>query len=162
MVRVFDGKQGNIPRREIGIAVSRYHHTITGAMLDGAIASLRQAGVFEDSILIAYAPGAWELPIVAQRLVQLDRTAAVIALGAVIRGETSHDQHINRAVSLALMELGQSSGKPVALGLLTCDSVEQAIQRSGGTHGNKGSECAEAVLELLRLFEQLHHRNVAH
>jgi 6,7-dimethyl-8-ribityllumazine synthase len=155
MPQVFNGQEGSLPPRQIGIAVSRYHHSITNSLLEGALGSLRAAGLSEDSLIVAYAPGAWELPLVAQHLAHQRHIAAVIALGAVIRGETSHDQHINRAVTMALMELGQTAGKPVALGLLTCDSVEQAIQRSGGVHGNKGCECAEAVLELLRLFHKI-------
>jgi 6,7-dimethyl-8-ribityllumazine synthase len=96
-------------------------------------------------------PGAWELSTVTQQIINTQKFIAVITLGCVIKGETTHDEHINRAVSLALMEMGVRSGIPIAFGLLTCNTLEQAINRSGGTVGNKGHEAAEAVLELLRL-----------
>ena len=80
---------------------------------------------------------------------------AVLCLGAVIRGETTHDQHINRAVSLGITEVGLSSSLPVLFGMLTCDTLEQAIQRSGGNVGNKGSECAEAALEMISLLNKM-------
>ncbi len=80
---------------------------------------------------------------------------AVLCLGAVIRGETTHDQHINRAVSLGITEVGLSNSLPVLFGMLTCDTLEQAIQRSGGNVGNKGSECAEAALEMISLLNKM-------
>ena len=89
------------------------------------------------------------MPLAAKRLLQRSEIQAVVVLGAVIRGETTHDQHINRAVSNALMELMLSTGKPVGFGLLTCNTLEQAIHRAGGNVGNKGCETAEAVLAML-------------
>ena len=92
---------------------------------------------------------------ITKQLLQTEKFLAVIALGCVIKGETTHDEHINRAVSLALMEMGVETGVPIAFGLLTCNTLEQAINRSGGTVGNKGHEAAEAVLELLRLGSKI-------
>jgi 6,7-dimethyl-8-ribityllumazine synthase len=100
-------------------------------------------------------PGAWEVPLAADRLAQSRRYAGVLCLGAVIRGETTHDEHINRQVSLSLGQIALQSGVPVLFGVLTCNSVEQAIQRSGGSHGNKGEECALAALEMARLLAKL-------
>jgi 6,7-dimethyl-8-ribityllumazine synthase len=138
-----------------GIVVSRYNEAITGKLLASAIQTLAAAGVADQDVDVAWVPGAWEIPLVADRLARSQRYAAVICLGAVIRGETSHDQHINRQVSLNLGEISLRTGIPVAFGVLTCNSVEQAINRSGGTHGNKGEECARAALEMAQLLTKL-------
>ena len=137
------------------IVVSRYNEAITGKLLSGAVQTLAAAGVADQDVDVAWVPGAWEIPLVAERLAQSQRYAAVICLGAVIRGETSHDQHINRQVSLNLGEISLRARIPVAFGVLTCNSVEQAINRSGGTHGNKGEECALAALEMAQLLSKL-------
>jgi 6,7-dimethyl-8-ribityllumazine synthase len=146
------------PRRAAGslaIVVSRYNESITRKLLDGALATLAQNNVSDDRVDVAWVPGAWEIPIVAQRMASSGTYAAVICLGAVIRGETSHDQHINRAVSTGLSEVGLDTGVPVLFGILTCDTLEQAIHRSGGNVGNKGSECALAALEMIDLLSRL-------
>ena len=135
------------------IVVSEWNKSITSKLLDGAREPLAAAGVTAAHVDIAWVPGAWELPVVAQRMAQSGQYVAVIALGAVIRGETSHDQHINRSVSLALMEVGLSQDLPVLFGLLTCESLEQAIHRAGGNVGNKGCECAEAALQMVGLLK---------
>jgi len=104
---------------------------------------------------VAWVPGAFEIPLVADRMAKSGRYLAVLCLGAVIRGETTHDQHINRAVSVGLEEAGRHSGVPVLFGVLTCDTLEQAIHRSGGNVGNKGSECALSALAMINLLEKL-------
>jgi 6,7-dimethyl-8-ribityllumazine synthase len=119
------------------------------------VETLRAAGVADDAIDVAWVPGAWEIPIVAQRLAQSRKYAAVLCLGAVIRGETTHDEHINRQVSLSLGQIALDAGLPVLFGVLTCNTVEQAIHRAGGNVGNKGVECAEAALEMVRLMDRL-------
>ena len=102
-------------------------------------------------------PGAWEIPLVAQRLARSKKFAAILCLGAVIKGETTHDEHINRQVSLSLGQIALETGVPVLFGVLTCNTLEQAIHRSGGNVGNKGVECAEAALEMVRLLPKLPH-----
>ncbi|MEX2176027.1 MAG: 6,7-dimethyl-8-ribityllumazine synthase [Pirellulaceae bacterium] len=124
-------------------------------MLSGAVESLRAAGVEDEAIDVAWVPGAWEIPLVAQRMARSRRYVAVLCLGAVIKGDTSHDEHINRQVSLSLGSLALESGLPVLFGVLTCNTVEQAIHRAGGNMGNKGQECAEAALEMVRLLAKL-------
>jgi 6,7-dimethyl-8-ribityllumazine synthase len=136
---------------EVGIVVSTYNASITDNLLDGALYTLGAAGLAREAIRVVRVPGAWELPLAAKWLAESERIACVIALGAVIRGETTHDQYINSAVSSALMDLMQTTGKPVAFGLLTCNTLEQAIQRSGGDVGNKGQEAAEAALAMVAL-----------
>ena len=145
------------------VAVQR---SITSRLLEGAPYAHRR-GVSSAQIDVAWVPGAFEIPTVAGRMAASGRYVAVICLGAVIRGETTHDQHINRAVSMALTEIGVRTGIPVLFGVLTCNTLEQAIARSGGERstrgkdradshtGNKGAECAEAALEMVSLLRQL-------
>ncbi len=154
MAASFSGTAGPLPTCQIAVVVSRYNDSITDKLLAGALETLAAAGVGDANILVARVPGAWELPLITAEFLRRKSVGAAIALGAVIRGETTHDEHINRAVSLALMNLGLETSKPVAFGLLTCNTVEQAIHRSGGNVGNKGIESAEAVLEVLRLQHQ--------
>jgi 6,7-dimethyl-8-ribityllumazine synthase len=154
MPKTFEGKP-QTKSASVAIVVSRYNQSITGKLLAGAVESLTAGGVPEDRITIAWVPGAWEMPVVAARFAGVAPFAAVICLGAVIRGETSHDQHINRAVSLELASMAVRTGVPVLFGLLTCDTLEQAIHRAGGNVGNKGSECATAALEMIDLLAQL-------
>jgi 6,7-dimethyl-8-ribityllumazine synthase len=149
--------QGNLAStgQRFGIVVSRYNDSITGRLLSGAVETLQGHGVEDSQIDVAWVPGAWELPLIAQKFAESRRYAAVICLGAVIRGETTHDQHINRQVSLSLGDISLRTGIPIAFGLLTCNSVEQAINRAGGSHGNKGTECALAALEMASLLRKL-------
>jgi 6,7-dimethyl-8-ribityllumazine synthase len=154
MPHVFQGDRSAGEGR-YGIVVSRYNESITRKLLDGALETLRSHGVAEEAIDVAWVPGAWEIPVVADRLAQSGRYDALLALGTVIRGETTHDRHINRAVSLSLAHVAVTWGLPVAFGVLTCDTLEQAIHRSGGRVGNKGVECAEAALEMVALLKSL-------
>ena len=149
------------------IVVSRFNESITSRLLEGATQTLIAHGVAGEQIDVVWVPGAFEIPTVAGRLASGGRHVAVLCLGAVIRGETTHDQHINRAVSIVLAEIGARTGVPVLFGVLTCNTLEQAIARSGGEHsskgkdrpdshtGNKGAECAEAALEMVNLMRQL-------
>ncbi len=132
-----------------GIVVSRYHENITSKLLDGARRTLLGVGIDESRIESIWVPGAWEIPLAAKRFVMKEEFAAVITLGCVIRGETTHDQHINNAVSASLMQLSVEYCKPVSFGVLTVNSLEQAIHRSGGNVGNKGEEAALAALAMI-------------
>jgi 6,7-dimethyl-8-ribityllumazine synthase len=152
---------------KFAIIVSRFNESITSRLLEGAISTLTANGIADDQIDVAWVPGAFEIPTVAGHLADSGRYVAVICLGAVIRGETTHDQHINRAVSTALAEIGVHYGLPVLFGILTCNSPEQAVARSGGETatsgkdqaekkiGNKGVDCAMAALEMVNLMSQL-------
>jgi 6,7-dimethyl-8-ribityllumazine synthase len=143
------------PADRFAIVVAEWNRSVTGKLLDGAVTTLREAGVPDDHIDVAWVPGSWEIPLVAQRMAASARYAAVLCLGAVVRGETSHDQHINRGVSLAISQIALQFDLPVLFGILTCESMEQAIDRAGGKHGNKGSECAEAALQMIGLLKNL-------
>ena len=148
-------REGTLPACKIAVVVSRYHQMITQKLLDGALETLVAGGVHDDSIDVAWVPGAWEIPVTVQKMAQTGRYAAVLTLGAVIRGETTHDQQINHQLSGSLGRIAIDTRIPVLFGVLTCNSLEQAIQRSGGQTGNKGVECAEAALEMVKLFSSL-------
>jgi 6,7-dimethyl-8-ribityllumazine synthase len=154
MPRFFDGATGPVSGR-FAIVVSRYNETITGKLLQGAVDTLTQAGIADEDIEVAWVPGAWEIPLIAQRMAESGRFAAVLTLGCVIKGETTHDEHINRQVSLSLGEISLVTGVPIAFGVLTVNTLEQAIHRAGGNVGNKGIECADAALQMVRLLGQL-------
>lgn len=150
-----DGQTGELPRGTLTIVASRYHRAACDAMTLAAIETFENAGVARESIRVLRVPGAWELPLVVQTALDAEDSIGVVAIGVVIRGETTHDEHINRAVSLELMQLTTQFGQPVGLALLTCNNAEQVAERTGGAYGNKGTEAAEAVLELLRLGAKL-------
>ncbi len=149
--------EGNLvaPSGRLAIVVARYNESITTKLLDGAMHTLNEHGVGCDAVDVAWVPGAFEIPVVAERMADSGNYVAVICLGAVIQGETPHDEHINRAVSLSLMEIGVRHGLPVMFGILTCRSLEQAIHRAGGNVGNKGADCAEAALRMVDLLGKL-------
>ncbi|MDR1385821.1 MAG: 6,7-dimethyl-8-ribityllumazine synthase [Planctomycetaceae bacterium] len=164
----FEGKAKQPPDGEIVIIVSKFNGSITERLLDGALARLRESAVNEQNVTVCRVPGAFEIPIVATRYAEQPNILAIICLGVVIKGETPHDEHINRAVSLEIAKIGTDNEVPTIFGLLTCNTVEQAIARSGGaaaTHdkavgknayiGNKGYEAAEAALEMIDLMQQL-------
>ncbi|GAG29918.1 unnamed protein product [marine sediment metagenome] len=161
--------QGTVaaPDGRFAIVVARFNETITSRLLAGAIETLTSNGVSHDAIDVAWVPGAFEIPTVASRLAAGRKYVAVICLGAVIRGETTHDQHINRAVGTALASLGARHQLPVIFGVLTCNTLDQAIARSGGRVatsgkdvpekqlGNKGVDAAKAALEMVDLMARL-------
>ena len=131
--------------------VSDYHNNITYALRNGAIATLKQYGIREKNIFVELAPGAYELPLAAKWLYEKKKLDAVLALGCVIKGDTAHDIYINTAVSQALMNLSLKTGTPFLFGVITPNTLQQAKDRAGGKHGNKGVECAVAALKMLEL-----------
>jgi 6,7-dimethyl-8-ribityllumazine synthase len=152
--QVFEGREA-APAGRFAIVVSRYNESITERLLTGALETFTSRGVAAGAVDVAWVPGAFEIPLVAARLAGSRRYAGVVCLGAVIRGETTHDQHINRAVSNELAALAVRTGVPVLFGVLTCDTLEQAIHRAGGNVGNKGRECAQAALQMADLLARL-------
>jgi len=154
MPHVFEGSL-DVGNSRWAIAVARYNEHITQRLLTGALETLRSHGAADDAIDVFWVPGAFELPTVANRAAESKRYHAVICLGAVIRGETTHDQHINTAMSHYFAEIGVRTGVPVLFGVLTCDTLEQALHRAGGNVGNKGSECAEAALRMSSLLQMM-------
>src|SRR3989338_4645243 len=139
MPNVIEGKSKVDSNDKFAVVVSRFNEFITEKLLDGCLKTLMNNGVNDKNIDIVKVPGAFEIPTAAKNLLDLEKYSAVICLGCVIRGETSHYDHICNAISTEINYLGVLSGKPVIFGVLTCEDVEQAQERSGGEIGNKGS-----------------------
>jgi 6,7-dimethyl-8-ribityllumazine synthase len=142
-----------------GIVVSRYHEEITGRLLDGAIETLLRHGLTEDRLTVVWVPGSFELTVVADQLAKRSNVSAVIALGAVVQGETEHHDYINHAVAQGFVSTSQNTGVPVLFGVLTCRNMEQARARAGGAVGNKGAEAALAAIETVSVLSQLESAN---
>ena len=141
--------------RRFAIAVSRFNEVITRPLLDGALAAFRRHGVSEEDIEVAWTPGAFELPLVARRLADSEQFDAVVCLGAVIRGETAHFDYVAAESASGIQRVGLDTGAPCIFGVLTTDTLEQALDRAGGKHGNKGWEAATAAMEMAGLLESL-------
>jgi 6,7-dimethyl-8-ribityllumazine synthase len=141
--------------RRVAVVVARFNQTVTQRLLDGALDGLVRHGVAFDDIDVAWVPGAWELPAAARRLLGSDRYTALIALGAVIRGETPHFDYVSGEASRGLAQVSAEFDVPVGFGVLTCDTMQQADDRAGGAHGNKGWDAALAALEMADLFDRL-------
>jgi 6,7-dimethyl-8-ribityllumazine synthase len=155
MPHVIEGDLRSAAGARFAIVVARFNDVVTRKLLDGALATLAEYGVADDRITVVWAPGSFEIPLIADGLARSGRFAAVICLGAVVQGETLHHKYINAEVSRALMEIGIDTGIPVLFGVLTCRNMEQAMDRAGGKAGNKGSEAALAALEMVGLLQKL-------
>ena len=137
------------------IVVSRFNELITQRLLDGALDTLRRHGAADERITVVSVPGSFEIPLVADRLAKSGRYAAVICLGAVIQGETTHHEYINQQAAAGIMQAGRESRVPVVFGVLTCQTLQQALDRAGGKVGNKGVEAALAAIEMVSLLKKL-------
>jgi 6,7-dimethyl-8-ribityllumazine synthase len=140
----------------VAVAISRFNEHVTRRLLNGALTALHKCGVAEESVDVAWAPGAYDLPIVAQALARSGRYDAVVCLGCVIRGETTHDRYIALGAATGLMRVSLETSVPLAFGVLTTQSLEQAEARSGGAHGNKGEDAALAAVEMATLVRKIH------
>jgi len=139
----------------LAVLASRFNETITRALLDGALSGLRRHGVDEAGITVAWVPGAFELPLAAKRLAATGEFDAVVCLGAVIRGATAHFEHVAGQAAAGVTRAALDTGVPVIFGVLTTDTIEQAIERSGTKAGNKGFDSAVAAIEMADLLRQL-------
>jgi 6,7-dimethyl-8-ribityllumazine synthase len=148
----------DMTNRRVAIVVSRFNESVTMRLLQGAIDALERHGGRRADIDVVWVPGAWELPAGARALLGTERYDAVIALGAVIRGETPHFEFVAGEASRGLAQAGADFDVPIGFGLLTTDSLEQADARAGGAHGNKGWDAALAAIEMVDLFERLRAR----
>lgn len=144
------------PNANVAIVISRFNSFINERLLEGAIDTLTRIGqVKEENITVVRCPGAVELPLVAQRVARTDRYDAIIALGSVIRGGTPHFDYVAGECSKGLAQVGLSCDIPVAFGVITTDTVEQAIDRAGVKAGNKGGEAAMSALEMVNVLSQI-------
>ena len=141
--------------RRCAVLVSRFNETITQRLLDGALDALVRHGVAFDDVDVFWVPGAWELPPAARRVAATERYDALIALGAVIRGDTPHFDYVAGEASRGLSSASADFDVPIAFGVLTCDTMAQAEARAGGEHGNKGWDSAIAALEMADLLDQV-------
>ena len=141
--------------RRFAVVASRFNEHVTRALADGAMDALVRHGAATDDVDLVWVPGAWELPGAVRRVLASERYDAVVAVGAVVRGETPHFDVVAGEAARGLQQAVADFEVPVGLGLLTCDTMAQAEARAGGTHGNKGWDAALAALEMVDLFEQL-------
>lgn len=141
--------------RRVAVVASRFNETITRALVDGALEALVAHDVAFDDIDIVWVPGAWELPLAARRALESGRYDALVALGAVIRGDTPHFDFVAGEASRGLALVCIDAGIPIGFGLLTCDTMDQATARAGGVHGNKGWDAAVAALETTDVLDQI-------
>lgn len=142
--------------RKIGITVSRFNSFISEKLLEGAIDTLTRSGVKPEDIVVARVPGAFEIPLVAQKMARTKKYDAVICLGAVIRGATPHFDYVAGEVAKGTAQVMLDVGIPVLFGVLTTETIEQAIERAGTKAGNKGSDVAVAALEMINLMAAIH------
>jgi 6,7-dimethyl-8-ribityllumazine synthase len=140
---------------KFALVVSRFNSFVTERLLDGALDCLRRKGVAEGDLTVVRVPGAWEIPLAAKRLAQARKYDAVICLGAVIRGNTPHFDYVAAEVSKGIAQVSLESGVPIAFGILTTDSLEQAIERAGAKSGNKGYAAAVSAIEMARVLAQI-------
>lgn len=139
----------------LGIVVSRWNEFITKALLEGAIDAIRRHGGDIDRVTVAWVPGSFEIPVALQAMAQTGRYDALLALGCVIRGATSHYDHIASAVTSGVNSTALASGLPISFGVITVESIEQAIERAGSKAGNKGAEAALVAIEMANLLRQI-------
>jgi 6,7-dimethyl-8-ribityllumazine synthase len=143
------------PPGRFALVAARFNQIVVDALVRGARDGLGRHGVADDAVDLIWVPGSFEMPLVASRLAASKRYAAVICLGAVIRGDTDHYDHVAGSAVGGIAEAGLRTGVPVILGVLTCDSLEQALNRAGGKSGNKGFDAAATAIEMVNLLRQL-------
>lgn len=140
---------------KVGIVAARFNEFITSRLVGGALDALRRHEAAEEDIVTAWVPGAFEIPVVAKKMAMSGKYDAVICLGAVIRGSTSHYDYVCSEVSKGIAQVSLESGIPVMFGVLTTENIEQAIERAGTKAGNKGAECACGAIEMVNLMREL-------
>jgi 6,7-dimethyl-8-ribityllumazine synthase len=153
-VKVYREAAGGRGRR-FAVAVSRFNEPVTAKLLEAALAAFRRHGVDEEDLEVAWTPGAFELPLVAMRLARSGQFDAVLCLGAVIRGETAHFEHVAGEAARGIQAATLETGVPCIFGVLTTDTLKQALDRAGGAHGNKGWDGAVAAMEMAGLMDSL-------
>jgi 6,7-dimethyl-8-ribityllumazine synthase len=149
--------EGNFapPEGRFALVAARFNHVIVDQLVNGAVEALLRHGVADSQIDVVRVPGSFEIPLVAARLANSQKYAAVICLGAVIRGETAHYDHVAGAAASGVAQAALGSGVPVIFGILTCDTIEQALNRAGLKSGNKGFEAAGTAIEMVNLLQKL-------
>jgi 6,7-dimethyl-8-ribityllumazine synthase len=139
----------------VAIAASRFNAEVVQRLLDGAVGRLDELAVSREGVTVVLVPGAWELPLACRRLAGSGRYRALVSLGCIVRGGTPHFQYVCSEAARGIARVSLESGVPIGFGVLTCDTPEQAMERSGGRHGNKGAEAVDAALEMAGLLAAL-------
>lgn len=154
-IQVLEGKVVAPEGMRVAIVASRFNEIIVNKLLGGAVDGLVRHGVEEENITAAWVPGAFEIPLTASKMAKSGKYDAVICVGAVIRGDTSHYDYVCNEVSKGVAQVGLSSGVPVLFGVVTTENIEQAIARAGSKAGNKGYDCALSAIEMVNLLKQM-------
>lgn len=154
-INVLEGKVVAPEGMKVAIVAARFNEIIVNKLLGGAVDGLVRHGVLEENIDAAWVPGAFEIPVVAQKLAQSKKYDAIICVGAVIRGDTTHYDYVCNEVSKGIAQVGLNAGIPILFGVLTTENVEQAILRAGSKAGNKGYDCALSAIEMVNLLNQI-------
>lgn len=154
-MNLLEGKLVAKKDMKVGIVASRFNEIIVNKLVGGAIDGLVRHGVDDSNISTAWVPGAFEIPLIAQKMAASGKYDAVIAVGAVIRGSTSHYDYVCNEVSKGVAQVGLSTGVPVLFGIVTTENIEQAIERAGSKAGNKGYDCALSAIEMVNLIDEL-------
>ncbi|SCZ77368.1 6,7-dimethyl-8-ribityllumazine synthase [Acidaminobacter hydrogenoformans] len=153
-MKVYEGKLVS-DKQKYGIIVGRFNEFIGGKLLGGALDALKRHGASEDQVEVAWVPGAFEIPLIAKKMASSGRYDAVICLGAVIRGSTPHFDYVSSEVTKGVAHVSLDTGIPVIFGVLTTDTIEQAIERAGTKAGNKGFDAAVTAIEMVNLIEEI-------
>jgi len=153
-MKVYEGKLIN-ESIKVGIVASRFNEFITGKLLEGALDGLFRHGLSEDDVEVAWVPGAFEVPLAASKMAQSGRYDAIICVGAVIRGATTHYESVCNEVAKGIAQVSLSTGLPVMFGMLTTENIEQAIERAGTKAGNKGFDCAISAIETVNVLRAI-------
>ncbi|WP_019227509.1 6,7-dimethyl-8-ribityllumazine synthase [Sedimentibacter sp. B4] len=153
-MRIYEGRLTS-NNKKYGIVVGRFNEFIGGKLLAGALDALKRHGVNEEEIEVAWVPGAFEIPLAAKKMAQSGKYSAVVCLGAVIKGSTPHFDFVSSEVSKGIANVSLETGLPVVFGVLTTDTIEQAIERAGTKAGNKGYDAACTAIEMVNLFDEL-------
>ena len=154
-IQLLEGKVVAKEGMKVAIVAARFNEIIVNKLLGGAVDGLVRHGVEENNITAAWVPGAFEIPVVASKMAQSGKYDAVICVGAVIRGDTTHYDYVCNEVSKGVAQVGLNTGVPVLFGVITTENIEQAIARAGSNAGNKGYDCALSAIEMVNLMEQM-------
>ena len=154
-INVIEGKVVAKEGMKVGIVDARFNEIIVNKLLGGAVDGLVRHGVDEDNITAAWVPGAFEIPVTASKMAKSGKYDAIICVGAVIRGDTTHYDYVCNEVSKGVATVGLETGVPVLFGVITTENIEQAIARAGSKAGNKGYDCALSAIEMVNLLEQM-------
>ncbi len=154
-MKIIEGKLVSSKDMKIGIVASRFNEFIVSKLIEGAKDGLLRHDVKDDNIELCWVPGSFEIPVAAKRMAETKKYDAIICLGAVIRGSTSHYDYVCAEVSKGIAQVSMQTGLPVMFGILTTDTIQQAIERAGTKAGNKGYDCALGAIEMVNLMKQI-------